>query len=68
MTQTPPSQDTLSQDRAAYLKAQKMRNYAIGAGLLAFVVLVFFVTQVRMAENMRVEKAAAATTSASASQ
>ncbi len=52
MTQTPSPED-----KAAYLKAQKLRNYAIGAGLLAFVVLVFFVTQVRMAENMQAEEA-----------
>lgn len=64
MTQIPTPED-----KAAYLKAQKMRNYAIGAGLLLFVVLIYFVTQVRMAENMEAEQAAiAASSAASVSQ
>ncbi|MFT3996208.1 MAG: hypothetical protein QM667_02285 [Asticcacaulis sp.] len=40
-------------DKKAYLAAQKRRNIAIGLGLFAFVVLVFLVSVVRMTEGMR---------------
>ncbi len=58
----------LTEDKAAYLKAQKQRNMYIGLGLAAFVILVFFVSMSRMAENTRHEaQKAAAAVSASAS-
>ena len=37
--------------KAAYVKAQKQRNLAIGGALLVFVVLVFFITMARIATN-----------------
>ena len=40
-------------DRDAYLKAQKLRNLYIGLGLLAFVVLVFFISMTRMAQGLK---------------
>lgn len=49
--------------KEAYVNAQKQRNLAIGAGLLIFVTLVFFVTMARMSHNMKaatLEKARAA--------
>lgn len=42
-----------SPEKRAYLAAQKRRNYAIGLGLLGFVVLVFLVSIIRMTEGMR---------------
>ncbi len=39
--------------KAAYLKAQKQRNLAIGAGLLVFVVLVFFISMARMSQGVK---------------
>lgn len=47
--------------KAAYLKAQKQRNMYIGLGLAAFVILVFFVSMTRMAQNTRHHDAAPAT-------
>lgn len=42
--------------KAAYIKAQKQRNLAIGAGLLVFVILVFFISMARMAQGVRHDK------------
>ncbi|MBW8734049.1 MAG: hypothetical protein JF571_07055 [Asticcacaulis sp.] len=39
--------------RAAYLKAQKQRNLFIGLGLVAFVILVFFISMTRMAQGLK---------------
>ena len=39
--------------KAAYIKAQKQRNLAIGLGLLGFVVLVFFITMTRISTNAK---------------
>lgn len=39
--------------KAAYLKAQKQRNLAIGAGLLLFVILVFFISMARMSQGLK---------------
>jgi hypothetical protein len=39
-------------DKKAYLAAQKKRNLAIGLSLGAFVILVFIVSVVRMAEGV----------------
>ncbi len=53
-----------------YIKAQKQRNWAIGGGLLVFVVLVFFITMARISTNAKhaaEERAASATVSAAAS-
>ncbi len=58
--------DDTEAGKAAYIKAQKQRNYAIGGGLLLFVVLVFFITMARIATNAKhaAEQRAAATVSA----
>lgn len=42
-------------DRKAYLKAQKQRNLFIGLGLATFVILVFFISMTRMAQNLKHE-------------
>ncbi|MGZ3298370.1 MAG: hypothetical protein ACXU8U_01880 [Asticcacaulis sp.] len=55
MTDLPDT--NIATEQAAYTSAQKMRNLYIGGALLLFVVLVFFVTMVRMSENMRNERA-----------
>ncbi|GGZ37171.1 MULTISPECIES: hypothetical protein [Asticcacaulis] len=39
-------------DKKAYLASQKKRNLAIGLSLGAFVILVFIVSLVRMAEGV----------------
>lgn len=43
--------ETVSKD--AYLKAQKQRNLMIGLALAAFVVLVYFVSQIRTEANLK---------------
>jgi hypothetical protein len=56
MTMTDPKLnkplDILS-DKAAYLAAQKRRNLFIALGLFGFVVMVFLVSIIRMAEASR---------------
>ncbi len=47
-----PAPDPM-RDRDAYLKAQKQRNLFIGLGLLAFVILVFFISMTRMAAGLK---------------
>jgi hypothetical protein len=42
-----------SEDKRAYLKAQKQRNLFIGLALAAFVVIVFFVSMSRMAQGLK---------------
>lgn len=44
---------TTEDDKKAYLAAQKRRNIAIGLGLLAFVVLVFLVSIIRMTQGVQ---------------
>ena len=44
--------DTAS-GKDAYIKAQKQRNWAIGGGLLVFVILVFFITMARISTNAK---------------
>ena len=44
-------------DKAAYVKAQKLRNLYIGGALLVFVVLVFFISMTRMAAGLKHDKA-----------
>ncbi|MEI9906135.1 MAG: hypothetical protein WDN06_21200 [Asticcacaulis sp.] len=46
--------------KAAYLKAQKQRNLAIGAGLLVFVILVFFISMARIAQGVKHDREAKA--------
>ena len=55
--------------KAAYMKAQKMRNLFIGLGLAAFVVLVFFISMARMSQGIKSDavKSAEARASVSAS-
>jgi len=49
MNQVPTSEA----DMAAYRAAQKTRNLYIGGALLAFVVLVFIISIVRMSEGLK---------------
>jgi hypothetical protein len=49
MTKVPTSEA----DMTAYKAAQKKRNLYIGGALLAFVVLVFIISIVRMSEGLR---------------
>lgn len=66
---TPPHEPEAG--KAAYLKAQKQRNLAIGGALLVFVILVFFITMARISSNSKQEierrQAAASASLASAS-
>lgn len=47
-----PQDTNLAENKKAYLAAQKRRNLAIGLSLGAFVLLVFIVSVVRMAEGV----------------
>jgi hypothetical protein len=60
------TENSMNVDKAEYLRAQKMRNLAIGGGLVVFVVLVFIVTMVRMSQNLKAEAPQPATPSVSA--
>jgi hypothetical protein len=61
------TEPTLSEGKAAYIKAQKTRNLFIGLGLFSFVVLVFFISMARMSQGIKSDAMRAAEARASVS-
>lgn len=51
MTDLPGGQ--LNEGKEAYIQAQKKRNLYIGLALFGFVVLVFFISMVRMSQGLK---------------